>query len=181
MRLERRLLSLLRKHSLAIASVESCTGGRIADKITDVSGSSDSFWGAWITYDNSAKAAAVGVPASLILRHGAISPNVARAMAERGLRAMRQALKGRTARVRNLPAPQGLICIATTGIAGPTGATPRKPVGLCYIAIAASRRSTKVIKVPPTIGASRERNKSLFTRRALELAITIASTMRPTA
>ncbi len=112
--------ALLLSNRRTIATAESCTGGLVAARITGVSGSSAYFPGGIVSYSNEAKHHLLGVPDALLVRYGAVSVDVALAMA-RGVR-------------RKIGADIG---IATTGIAGPTGATPTKPVGLVYIALAA--------------------------------------------
>ncbi len=113
---------LLRKRGLTLAVAESCTGGLVSSLITDVPGSSDYFLGGVVAYSNEVKESVLGVPGEILRTVGAVSPECARAMAV-GVR-------------RLLGADIGL---ATTGIAGPTGGTPTKPVGLVYIAIAHAR------------------------------------------
>ena len=99
-----------------MVTVESCTGGAIGSLITDRAGSSDWYEGGWITYSNALKVQ-LGVPADVIGRHGAVSEPVARAMAEQGrLRADVD------------------IAVAVTGVAGPAGGSPDKPVGTVWIA-----------------------------------------------
>jgi nicotinamide-nucleotide amidase len=105
-----------RGQTLAVA--ESCTGGLLAKLITDIPGSSRYFTYGWVTYSNEAKTRELGVPAALIEAHGAVSDQVARAMAQ-GAR-------------RNAGTDHA---IAITGIAGPGGGTEQKPVGLVYIAV----------------------------------------------
>ncbi len=141
-----------------LATVESCTGGLVAHRITNVPGSSDVFWGAWVTYDNSAKQA-VGVPAELIMAHGAVSEQVARSMCESGL----------TRLTTSLPDRQPAFCLATTGIAGPGGATETKPVGLSYVGLAATTGETVVVRVLAPKENDRLQNKQHFADRALEL------------
>ncbi len=102
-----------------ISTAESCTGGLIAKRLTDVSGSSAYLLQGFVTYSNQAKHKLLGVPMELIDRHGAVSAEVARAMAE-GCR-----------KVSGTD-----FAIAVTGVAGPTGGTPAKPVGLVYIGLA---------------------------------------------
>jgi nicotinamide-nucleotide amidase len=114
--------ALLRTRGKTIACAESCTGGLIGSRLTDVPGSSDYFLESAVVYSNRAKTRRLGVPASLIERHGAVSAAVARAMAE-GIR-------------RTSGADIG---IAVTGVAGPGGGTARKPVGLVYVALAHAR------------------------------------------
>lgn len=107
----------LKKRGLTVVTAESCTGGLVAKRLTDVPGSSDYFLGGVVSYSNELKTRLLGVDPDLLSRYGAVSEQVARAMAE-----------GAAARF-------GADCsIATTGIAGPGGGTPEKPVGLVYIA-----------------------------------------------
>jgi nicotinamide-nucleotide amidase len=105
-----------------VATAESCTGGLIAKLITDISGSSKYFLQGWVTYSNKAKSAQLGVPAELIEKYGAVSEQVASAMAK-GARDMAGAD----------------YAIGITGIAGPTGGTEEKPTGLVYISIACDK------------------------------------------
>ncbi|MGI8854919.1 MAG: CinA family protein [Thermomicrobiales bacterium] len=112
--------ALLVQHGRTIATAESCTGGLVAARIAGVSGSSAYFLGGIVSYSNDAKHRLLGVPDLMLERYGAVSVDVALAMA-RGVR-------------RKIGTDVG---IATTGIAGPGGATPTKPVGLVYIALAA--------------------------------------------
>ena len=107
-----------------LATAESCTGGLIAHTLTNVPGSSLWFKGGVIAYANEAKTSFLGVPAALIKTHGAVSAPVAKAMAQ-------------GARKRFMTD----FAIATTGIAGPTGGSPAKPVGLVYIAIASAKKT----------------------------------------
>jgi len=106
----------LRQATLAVA--ESCTGGLIAQRITSVPGASRSFLGGAVVYSDALKTSFAGVPAELIARHGAVSAEVAKALAD-GIRARTGATIG----------------LGVTGIAGPTGATESKPVGLVYVAV----------------------------------------------
>lgn len=110
---------LLRERSWRIATAESCTGGLIGHRITEVPGSSDYFERGVVAYSNRAKVELLGVPEELIRRHGAVSHQVAEAMAE-GIRDRAGVEVG----------------LGVTGIAGPTGGTPQKPVGLVYIGVA---------------------------------------------
>ncbi|MGE3955108.1 MAG: competence/damage-inducible protein A [Vicinamibacterales bacterium] len=109
---------LLRERGLSVAVAESCSGGLLASRLTDVAGSSDYFDRGVVCYSNAAKVELVGVPASLIDEHGAVSEPVARAMAD-GVRA-----KARSG-----------VGIGITGIAGPGGGTPEKPVGTVCISV----------------------------------------------
>lgn len=114
-----RLLERLRERSMTIATAESCTGGLIAGLITEIPGSSAVFDRGFVTYSNDAKATMLGVHADLIAEHGAVSAEVARAMAEGAL------------------VHSGAdIAVAVTGIAGPDGGSPEKPVGLVHLAAA---------------------------------------------
>lgn len=108
----------LARQNKTIAVAESCTGGMLAKMLTDIPGASRYFMQGWVTYSNPAKTEALGVPAGLIEQHGAVSEQVAEAMA----RAARK--KARTD-----------FAISITGIAGPTGASEQKPVGLVYISV----------------------------------------------
>ena len=112
------LVAALKERGMKIASVESCTAGLISKIITDAPGSSDVFDLGITTYSNAMKTKMVGVPEEVLATHGAVSPETARAMAE-GIR-----------RVSG-----GDIGVSTTGIAGPGGGSPEKPVGLVYTAI----------------------------------------------
>jgi len=105
---------------VTIATAESCTGGLVAHRITSVAGSSVYFLGGVVAYANAAKTRLLGVPAEIIATRGAVSAECAVAMAEGARRVF-----------------GADIAVATTGIAGPTGGTTRKPVGLVYLAYAA--------------------------------------------
>jgi nicotinamide-nucleotide amidase len=112
------LVLQLSRTGSTLATAESCTGGLIAQLITAIAGVSSWYLGGAVTYSNASKTALLGVPADLIAERGAVSPEVAAAMAE-------------GARTR-LGASLG---ISTTGVAGPTGGTPEKPVGLVYLGL----------------------------------------------
>ena len=114
-----RLGELLRRRGWRLASAESCTGGMIAAACTALAGSSDWFECGWVTYSDAAKTGSLGVPAALIETHGAVSEPVACAMAA-----------GALAR------SQARLAVAVTGIAGPGGAVPGKPVGTVWLALA---------------------------------------------
>lgn len=115
-----RVLSLCRGRSLTIATAESCTGGLLAAMLTEIAGSSEVFERGFVTYSNAAKEAMLGVPATVLDRYGAVSQETAEAMAAGAL--------------AHSPAH---IVVAITGIAGPTGGSKDKPVGLVYFAAAA--------------------------------------------
>jgi nicotinamide-nucleotide amidase len=106
----------LRARGWRLATAESCTGGLLAGACTAPAGASDWFDAGFVTYANAAKVAQLGVPAALIARHGAVSEEVARAMAQGAL------------------ARAGVqLALAVTGIAGPGGGSEEKPVGLVYL------------------------------------------------
>jgi nicotinamide-nucleotide amidase len=111
------VLEAARNKSELIVSAESCTGGLVAAALTAVPGSSDVFERGFVTYSNAAKSESLGVPLWLIEKHGAVSEDVARAMAGGALNHSRAGL-----------------AIAVTGIGGPDGGTPEKPVGLVHFA-----------------------------------------------
>jgi nicotinamide-nucleotide amidase len=113
------LADALRARGWRFATAESCTGGLIAATCTALAGSSDWFERGFVTYSNAAKSEQLAVPVALIAQHGAVSEPVARAMAEGAL----------------VQSPAD-IALAVTGIAGPGGATPGKPVGLVWLALA---------------------------------------------
>ncbi len=106
-------------HELRIATVESCTGGLVGHLITEVPGSSAYFVGGFVTYSDELKRETVGVPHDVLAAHGAVSAQVAMAMASGG--------RARTG---------ADLAVAVTGIAGPDGGSPAKPVGLTYVAVA---------------------------------------------
>ena len=147
--LEQTLGGLLLDRHLTIAVAESCTGGLIADRITDVPGSSAYFERSYVTYSNESKLADLGVPGDLIRSHGAVSREVAEAMA------LCVRLKANTD-----------IGLSTTGIAGPAGGTPEKPVGLVWIGYS-DRSVTLALKF--NFGDHRQRTKERASQAALEL------------
>ncbi len=124
-RLEEVVVKILTAARQTITTAESCTGGTIANRITNVSGSSEVFINGCVTYSNESKIRLLGVSEKTLASHGAVSEEVAREMAE-GVRTRSSADFG----------------ISTTGIAGPTGGTPEKPVGLVYIGFATSKGTT---------------------------------------
>lgn len=119
------VLDKARAQRLRIAAAESCTGGLVAGLLTEIAGASDVFERGFVVYSNEAKTQMLGVPADVIASHGAVSEAVARAMAE-------GAIRHSTAQ----------LAIAVTGIAGPSGGSPEKPVGLVHIAAAREGRTT---------------------------------------
>jgi nicotinamide-nucleotide amidase len=121
------LLAAYRAAGLKIVTAESCTGGLVAACLTAIAGSSDVVERGFVTYSNEAKTELIGVPTGLIDRHGAVSAQVARAMAEGALAQSRADAS-----------------VAVTGVAGPGGATPGKPVGLVYLCAARKGREPAV-------------------------------------
>lgn len=141
----------LKKQKLTVAIAESCTGGLIAHTLTNISGSSDYFDRGIVSYSNEAKSELLGVPEDMLKEYGAVSEQVAKAMAE-GIRT--------TSNVD--------IGIAATGIAGPTGGTKEKPVGLVYIAISTSENT--VVKKFQFSG-DRLQNKEITCNTALTMLL----------
>jgi len=127
--LEATIVRLLTESGLKLTTAESCTGGQISNRITDVPGSSAVFTHGFVTYANEAKRDILGVPQALLDEHGAVSEPVAKAMAEGALR-----ISGSD------------IAVAVTGIAGPDGGTPDKPVGTVWIAWAAKDKPTVAVR-----------------------------------
>jgi nicotinamide-nucleotide amidase len=136
-----------RKSTLAVA--ESCTGGLLAHRLTNVPGASEIFLAGYVTYSNEAKVAVLGVPSSAIAEYGAVSETVARAMAE-------------GAREKS----ETTFALATTGIAGPGGGSAQKPVGTAYVALAGGGETVVRHLFFPT---DRETFKQLATQMALNL------------
>ena len=120
------LAQALRERGLMLVTAESCTGGLIAATCTAVAGSSEWFERGFVTYSNEAKTESLGVDARLIAAHGAVSEEVARAMAEGALAHSRAQL-----------------AVAVTGIAGPAGASTNKPVGTVWLAVARAGAGTR--------------------------------------
>jgi nicotinamide-nucleotide amidase len=124
-----RVLELARAQGFKLATAESCTGGLIAGCLTEIAGSSDVVERGYVTYTNEAKQELLGVPAALFATVGAVSKEVACAMAEGALRSARAD-----------------VALACTGIAGPGGGTAQKPVGLVHIALAQRGRPTRHLR-----------------------------------
>jgi nicotinamide-nucleotide amidase len=139
---------LLAERRLTLATAESCTGGLIAERMTAVPGSSAYLRGGVVAYANEAKTALLGVPEALLAEHGAVSDAVARAMAE--------GARGRFGTD---------FAVAVTGIAGPSGGTPEKPVGLVHVALAdASGTESREL----LFAFDRERNRRLAAQVAMD-------------
>ena len=150
--LEEEIIGLLVESGKRLAVAESCTGGLIGHRLTQVSGSSAAFLGGVIAYHNSVKEKTLGVPADILEREGAVSEATALAMAE-GVR-------------RLLGADIGL---AVTGIAGPTGGTEDKPVGLTYVGLAAA--PDVLISERHLWQGDRQQNKESSAEAALSLLL----------
>ena len=125
-----RVLALARARSVRIVTAESCTGGLVAALLTEIAGSSDVVERGYVTYSNAAKTGALGVPAELIARHGAVSEPVARAMAQGAL-----------------AHAQARLAVSITGVAGPGGGSVEKPVGLVWFATAHAERATQAVEM----------------------------------
>ena len=114
------MLDLCRARHVRLATAESCTGGLVGAQLTAVPGASDVYAGGVVAYSNEVKRHALGVPATVLERNGAVSPETAREMANGVLRRL-----------------EADVAVAVTGIAGPGGGTPEKPVGLVYLDVEA--------------------------------------------
>jgi PncC family amidohydrolase len=153
--LESEIAQLLRDYQaktgklLTIGAVESATGGRIADRITNVPGSSDYFKGSVVAYSNEVKIALLGVRKVTIENYGAVSEQTGLEMAQGGRKLL------------NVD-----ICVSDTGIAGPSGATPEKPVGLFYLGLATDGES---LSQEHAFRGNREGNKRDAAEAALNM------------
>lgn len=139
---------LLNENRLTLGTVESATGGLIASLITDISGSSDYYKGSIVSYSNEVKVKIVGVKPATLKKYGAVSSQTAEQMAAGG----RDLLKVD-------------ICIADTGIAGPTGATAGKPVGLFYLGLSGPTGTSSRKHI---FKGDREKNKKAAALTALK-------------
>ena len=148
--LEDVIVQLLKANVATLATAESCTGGLLANRVTDVPGSSAVFIEGNVTYANDAKTRTLGVSAELISVAGAVSEEVARAMAEGALRR-----SGTT------------FALSTTGIAGPEGGTAQKPVGTAFIGLASRGNTTQVEKL--FFPTDRDTFKRMCTQHALDM------------
>ena len=148
-----RLAVALRRGGARMATAESCTGGLIAAACTSLAGSSDWFERGFVTYSNEAKTDMLGVPAALIAAHGAVSAEVAYAMAE-----------GALARSR------ASFAVSVTGIAGPGGGSIAKPVGTVWIGVAAAREKAVATLLQATGDRAAIREASVLRALALLLA-----------
>jgi len=145
------LLAACRARGETVATAESCTGGLVAATLTAIPGASDVFERGFVTYSNSAKSEMLGVPYWLIERHGAVSDDVARAMAGGALTHSHASL-----------------AVSVTGIAGPAGGTEEKPIGLVYFA--AGRREEPVRSECVLFG---DLGRAEIRRRSVERALAI--------
>ncbi len=153
--MENALVLHLRERGVTLACAESCTGGLIAKRITDISGCSDVFLGGCVTYANEAKEKLLGVKRETLEQYGAVSEQTAREMA----RGVRLALGSD-------------VGIATTGIAGPGGGTPDKPVGTVYIAVSTEKgEEVKLLNLSPK--RQREFIRICAATNAMSLALKI--------
>ena len=147
--LEEVIVKLLVQRNQTVAVAESCTGGLLANRITNVPGASAVFSAGYVCYANQAKIDMLDVDPQLIEKHGAVSEQVARALAEHARACARSD-----------------YALATTGVAGPSGGSPEKPVGTVYVALAASGETIAKKLFFPT---DRETFKQIATQAALEL------------
>jgi len=143
------LAQALLAHKACMATAESCTGGMIAASCTNLAGSSAWFERGFVTYANEAKTEMLGVPATLIAQHGAVSEEVAKAMA---LGALAQS--------------KANFSVAVTGVAGPTGGSPEKPVGTVWLAWA-SRNPAHCISIRQVFSGDRQAVREATTALAL--------------
>ena len=152
MSIEKQTVELLKSKKLKLATAESCTGGLISKRITDVSGSSEVFEGGVVCYSNRFKENVLGVSPETLKKYGAVSRETAREM-----------VKG------VLYLTKADIAVAVTGIAGPSSDDTNKPVGLVYIAVS-DGKSTIVKKLLNNFtGDVREQNRSISADTALEM------------
>jgi nicotinamide-nucleotide amidase len=149
--LSHRVGEACRSSGTSVGTAESCTGGLVAHLITEIPGSSEYFFGALVTYANEIKTGLADVPVAVLEAHGAVSAQVAKAMAE--------GARGRL----------GVdVAVAVSGVAGPDGGTPSKPVGLTYVAVA-DRGGDDVRRF--VWDSDRAGNKRLSAAAALELLL----------
>lgn len=146
------LLKVCEEKDLKFATAESCTGGLIAAYLTDIAGSSTVVERGFVTYSNEAKNEMLNVPMDLIEEHGAVSEQVARAMAEGAVRNSRADL-----------------AVSVTGIAGPTGGTKEKPVGRVHMAVA--RDGQKTLHAVHTFEGNRDDVRQQTVAAALHLTL----------
>ena len=156
---EQTLFDRLKASGALLITAESCTGGQIANRITDLSGSSQIYFGGHIVYDNEAKFEFAGVREKILSAYGAVSEEVAKDLV---LGTLKQLQKSK-------PLQKFYLALATTGIAGPTGGTLKKPVGLCFIAAAWGKDQNLVKKIQAPETFTRAQNKAFFADQAIQL------------
>ena len=144
------LISKLSQANLTVATAESCTGGLIASSIVDVAGASDCFNEGYITYSNEAKMKNLGVNAKTLEAYGAVSEQTAAEMAK-GVRRVASADFG----------------LSSTGIAGPGGGSPSKPVGLVYLACAYGADKCQIVKL--NLSGDRSQVRQAAAKEAIKL------------
>ncbi len=150
--LEEVVVRLLRARGQTVSTAESCTGGLLASRLTNVPGSSEVVFGGITTYSNDAKERILGVPAALLEQFGAVSGEVAAEMARRARALFRSD-----------------YALSATGIAGPGGVTPEKPAGTLHLGLAGPDESVTDVKVRQFVVSDRETFKQLATQAALNL------------
>ena len=151
--IEQKVANVLFEKNLTISTAESCTGGLVSSKLTDISGSSAFVKSNFVTYANEAKHEILGVSNEILEKYGAVSEQCAFAMAE--------GLMNKT---------HCDIALCTTGIAGPTGAEKGKPVGTMFVA-AKNKYATEIKRIQLSPKYSRKKMKEVFSQKALEFVL----------
>ncbi len=146
---EQKVAALLKKNGKTLALAESCTGGLVSRRLTDIPGISESYKGGVVAYSNEIKSSILDVPGDIIEKYGAVSPEVASYMAEGARKAF-----------------SADIIASITGIAGPGGASALKPVGLAFIAVS-DAEGTDVREI--RAGTQRHLNRTTFSDELLQL------------
>ena len=157
----KQIIDILAERNQTLVTAESCTGGMIASALTDIPGASAAIYGGYVTYANSAKSRMIQVQPRLIRDYGAVSNQVARAMAD-GAR--------NTARVD--------YAVAVTGIAGPDGGSEKKPIGLVYVAVS-SELATVVIEHRFSADLGRDGIRKATVDAALDLVLQVLTSDPP--
>ncbi len=162
-KLEQVLLTRASHKKCDLVTVESCTGGLVAERITRVPGASQNFWGSFVCYDNSAKIH-LGVRKECLDKWGAVSEQTSLELAHQG------------AKVKNAAKPSLTLSVSTTGIAGPSGGSSQKPVGLCFTSVVILDPTGKTLfhatdQVQARTGLTREETTLFFSQKALSLAL----------
>lgn len=156
----KKAVQVVRDKAMLVGFAESCTGGLLSSRMTQQSGISDIFWGSVVSYANESKSAFLGVQESVFTQFGAVSSECAKQMAE-GLAAQ---IKKSTSK--------DVVTVAITGIAGPTGGTPTKPVGTVFIAVSGTKIATQIFhhEFVSTNNSSKE-----LTREEIQQAAAVAA------